>query len=88
VGYGSPSAGSDDEVGYGSRTWIVEQQRKVKGNHHRAAARLILEIDVGERLSVVIADNEAGVLLLDRPRRRKAAACSLGRRKRKVQAVA
>jgi hypothetical protein len=33
VGYGSPSAGSDDEVGYGSRTWIVEQQRKVFARH-------------------------------------------------------
>ena len=29
--------------------------------HRRAPPRLILEIDVGERLSVVIADDEAGV---------------------------
>ena len=40
----------------------------------RAAAGVILEIDVGERVPVRIADDEAGfVHLLDRPRRREAA---------------
>ena len=31
----------------------------------RAPPRLLLEIDVGERLPVVIADDEAGLLLLE-----------------------
>jgi hypothetical protein len=31
----------------------------------RAASRLILAIDIGERLTVVVADDEAGVGLLD-----------------------
>ena len=39
----------------------------------RSLARLILEINIRERLTVVIADDEAGVLLLDGPRRREAA---------------
>jgi hypothetical protein len=36
-------------------------------------SRLILEIDVGERLTVLIPDDEASVGLLDRPGRREAA---------------
>ncbi len=36
-------------------------------------ARLILEIDISERLPVMVAHDEAGVLFLDRPRRREAA---------------
>jgi hypothetical protein len=39
------------------------------------APRLVLEIDVGERPAIVIADNEAGVGFLDGPRRREAAGC-------------
>src|SRR5262249_53908626 len=39
----------------------------------RAPARLILEIDISELLSVVVADDEVGGLLLDGPRRREAA---------------
>ena len=39
----------------------------------RAPARLLLEIDVGERLPVAIANDEAGVGLLDGPGRREAA---------------
>jgi hypothetical protein len=39
----------------------------------RAASRLLLGIDVGQRLPVVIADDEAGVGLLGGPRRREAA---------------
>jgi hypothetical protein len=40
----------------------------------RLSARLILEIDVGELLSVIVANNEAGsVQFLDSPRRREAA---------------
>ena len=39
----------------------------------RAASRLILEIDVGERLPIGIADDEAGVGLLGGPGRREAA---------------
>jgi hypothetical protein len=35
--------------------------------------RLLLEIDVGERLAAVIAHDETGVSLLDGPRRREAA---------------
>jgi hypothetical protein len=35
----------------------------------RAPPRLILEIDIGELLPVVIADDKAGGLFLDRPRR-------------------
>jgi hypothetical protein len=38
-----------------------------------ATAGLVLEIDVGERLPVVIADDDAGVGLLGRPGRRAAA---------------
>jgi hypothetical protein len=41
----------------------------------RLSARLILEIDVGELLSVIVANNEAGsVQFLDSPRRREAGA--------------
>lgn len=40
----------------------------------RLAPRLILKIDIGERLAVVIANNEAGVVrFIERPRRREAA---------------
>src|SRR4029077_2921287 len=39
----------------------------------RASARLLLEIDVGNRLPVGVADDEAGVGLLDGPGRREAA---------------
>jgi hypothetical protein len=35
-------------------------------------AGFILEIDIGERLPVVVADDKAGVQFLDRPRRREA----------------
>jgi len=38
----------------------------------RAASRLILEVNVGERLAAVVADDEAGVGLLDGPGRREA----------------
>ena len=54
--------------------------RLVAGEQLRrcAAARLLLEIDVGERLPVGVADDEAppmqlGVGLVDGPRRREAA---------------
>jgi hypothetical protein len=39
----------------------------------RSSPRLVLEINIGELLSVVIADDKTGGLFLDRPRRRKAA---------------
>jgi hypothetical protein len=39
----------------------------------RAAARLFVEIDVSERLTVLVPDGETGLLLLDRPGRREAA---------------
>jgi hypothetical protein len=39
----------------------------------RASSRLLLVVDVGERLPVDVADDEAGVGLLDGPRRREAA---------------
>ena len=40
----------------------------------RAPARITLEIHVGERVPVLVADDEAGVVhLVDRPRRREAA---------------
>ena len=38
----------------------------------RPPSRLLLEIDVGERLPVGVADDEAGVGLLDGPGRREA----------------
>src|ERR1700719_5253000 len=38
-----------------------------------AQSRLILEIDIRERLPVGVADDEAGLLLVDRPGRREAA---------------
>jgi hypothetical protein len=36
----------------------------------RSSPRLILEIDIGERLTVMVVDNKAGGLFLDRPGRR------------------
>jgi hypothetical protein len=39
----------------------------------RSPARLLLEIDIGELLSVVVAHDKAGAQLLDRPERREAA---------------
>jgi hypothetical protein len=42
----------------------------------RAAAGLILEIDIGKLLPDVVSDNKAGVLFLNRLRRREAAAVS------------
>jgi hypothetical protein len=39
----------------------------------RATARLALEVDVGQRLAVGVADDEAGLLLLDGPGRREPA---------------
>ena len=33
----------------------------------RAPSRLLLKIDVGERLPGIVADDEAGILLVDRP---------------------
>jgi hypothetical protein len=38
----------------------------------KGGGRLILEIDIGERLSVVVAHDKAGVLFLDSPRWREA----------------
>src|SRR4029077_8751949 len=38
----------------------------------KRGGRLILEIDIGERLSVVVAHDKAGVLFLDSPRWREA----------------
>jgi hypothetical protein len=45
----------------------------------RSPPRLILEIDIRERLTVSVAHDEAGVQFLDSPRRREAACshCSL-----------
>jgi hypothetical protein len=39
----------------------------------RASSGIILEIDVSKPLAVVVAHDEAGVNVLDRPRRREAA---------------
>ena len=39
----------------------------------RSTTRLVLEIDVGERLPIGVADDEAGVGLLGGPGRREAA---------------
>jgi hypothetical protein len=44
-----------------------------KQMRRRAPSRLLLEVDVGERLPVVIADDVAGVGLLGGPGRREAA---------------
>jgi hypothetical protein len=41
-------------------------------SRRRSPSRLLLEIDVGERLPLVIADDEAGVGLLDGLERRLA----------------
>ena len=57
----------------------------------RATARLFLAIDAGERLPVVIADDEAGVGLLDEPGRREAAlghGSALGRARHAPQMAA
>jgi hypothetical protein len=43
----------------------------------RLSPRLILEIDIRERLPVVVADDKAGGLFLDGPGRRKAAGSHL-----------
>ena len=45
----------------------------VIGVCRRACSRLLIEIDVGERLPVGVADDEAGVRLFGGPRRREAA---------------
>jgi hypothetical protein len=50
-----------------SRLILREQLRR------RSPPRLILEIDIRERLSVVVADDEAGGLFLDEPRWREVA---------------
>ena len=42
-------------------------------NGSRSPSRLILEIDVGERLPVSVADDKAGIGLFGGPRRREAA---------------
>ena len=39
----------------------------------RSTPRLVLEINIGKRLPAVVADNKAGGLFLDSPRRREAA---------------
>ena len=39
----------------------------------RSTPRLLLEIDIGKRLPVGVADDEAGLLLVDQPGRRDAA---------------
>jgi hypothetical protein len=44
MGYGSPSAESDDEVGYGSPTWTVEQQQKVKRIGRRLSLPTVVNI--------------------------------------------
>jgi hypothetical protein len=36
------------------------------------SSRLVLEVDIGERLALGVADDEAGVRLIDRPGRREA----------------
>ena len=41
----------------------------------RSPPRLILEIDIGERLSVVVAHDEVGVQFIDEPGRWEAAGC-------------
>jgi hypothetical protein len=43
----------------------------------RAPPRFILEIDIGERLSVMVAYNKTGGLFFDGPGRREAAAVSI-----------
>jgi hypothetical protein len=51
--------------------------RRASSRVRRCAAerrsKLSLEIDVGERLPVGVADDEAGLLLVDQPGRRDAA---------------
>jgi hypothetical protein len=46
---------------------LLEQLRR------RSSPRLILEIDMRKRFSIVIAHNKAGGVFFDGPRRRKAA---------------
>jgi hypothetical protein len=62
----------------------IRQLGAILAAMRRASPRLILEVHVGKRLSVVIADDEAGVVMfLNGPRRREAAgryACVAGRR--------
>jgi hypothetical protein len=59
------------KLGYVRRNASRLIARKQLGR--RSPAGVVLEIDVGKRLAVVIADNETGVGLLDGPGRRKAA---------------
>ena len=58
------SSGSFDVGGDPPRLVAREEMRR------RATAGLILEVDVSERLPVAVADDEAGVGLLDGPGRR------------------
>jgi hypothetical protein len=54
----------------------VASPEHLAGSHklcRRSPARLILEIDIGELLAAVVADDKAGVLFLNRPGRRDAA---------------
>jgi hypothetical protein len=49
--------------------YAAQLARLIEQLGRRASPRLILEIDIGELLSVVVADDKAGGLFLDGPRR-------------------
>ena len=76
-----PTASRANRVSLGRRDEQVRQLRDIGGDApglvageqmcRRAPSRLLLEIDVGERLPVAVADDEAGVGVLDGPRRRE-----------------
>jgi hypothetical protein len=62
----------------GTRKTIPQRiisSRSLPARHRRPPSRLILEIDIGERLPVVVAHDEAGGLFLDCPRWWKTAFC-------------
>jgi hypothetical protein len=56
-----------EPAGNGARLWAAGSTSVTNG----PPSRLVLEIGVGQRLPVVIADDEAGVRLLGRPGRRE-----------------
>jgi hypothetical protein len=58
-----------EPAGNGARLWAAGSTSVT----NRPPARLLLEIDVRERLACMIADDEAGVGLLGRPGRWEAA---------------
>jgi hypothetical protein len=85
-----PTASRANRVSLGRRDEQVRQLRDIGGDApglvageqmcRRAPSRLLLEIDVGERLAGVILHDETGIRFLDGPGRREAAGRGHGAR--------